>query len=87
MLERRKKFEAEIASIGINITFNTDFKFPDVNDPIFNEHFEYGKIILDQLRLDWDWDNFLSKLPHGKLYSIEDKIDEILQRLNNKSQL
>lgn len=85
--ERGKKFEEEIASICINTVFNADFKFPDVNDPLFNEHFEYGKIILDQLKHDWNWDIFLSKLPHGKLYSIEDKIDEILRRLNNQSQL
>jgi len=84
--EQRKRVEEEVASICIDTAFNVDFNFPEVNDPLFNHHFEYGKTILDQLKHDWDWDRFLSELPHGKLYSIEDKIDEILRRLKKAKQ-
>lgn len=80
-LKKRRKFEDEIASSCIRTTFKADFSFPDVNDPHFSEHFEYGKTILNELEHDWNWDRFLDKLPHGKLFSIEDKIDEILWRL------
>jgi len=83
--KRRKEFEESIATVCIDVTFNADYKFPDVNDPLFNEQFEYGKAILDQLENDWNWDRFLNQLPHGKLYSIEDKIDEILRRLKRQS--
>lgn len=83
--EERKRVEEEIASFCIDTAFNVEFKFPEVENPLFNEHFEYGKTILNQLEHDWNWDTFLSELPQGKLYAIEDKIDEILRKLKRLS--
>lgn len=80
----RKKVQEMLATVRLDINFNADFRFPDVNDPFFAEHFEYGKTILDLLEHDWNWDRFLKDLPHGKLYAIEDKIDEILRRLRKQ---
>ena len=80
----RKKVQEILATVRLEINFNVDFEFPGVNDPLFDGHFEYGKTILDILEHDWNWDRFLSDLPHGKLYAIEEKIDEILRRLKKE---
>ena len=76
-----------IASQHIDVTFDAQFSFPDIVDDLFTEHREYGQIMYDQLEDNWNWDSFLKHLPHGKLYSIEDKIDEILQVLRGPTQI
>jgi hypothetical protein len=79
--ERQKSISEIIASQCVDVTFDANFAFPDIVDDLFTEYFEYGQTIHNHLQDEWNWDLFLKHLPHGKLYSIEDKIDEILQVL------
>jgi len=80
-LEETRRFEEMVATVTLDANFTAKFNFPEVRDPMFSEHYDYGTTILDLIRESWDWEYFIEKLPHGKLYSIEDKIDEILARL------
>lgn len=84
-IEDLRKLEEQIASIGVHITFDAQFMFLDVDDPLFVHHYEYGKTILDLLNDDWNWDLFLSHLPDSMLYSIDAKLDEVLRRLKTSS--
>ena len=83
--QRAKRIEEQIATITLHTSLNAQYDFPDIEDPYFNEHFAYGRTIQNLLEDDWNWDKFYEELPNGKLYSIEDKIDEILKILGNPS--
>lgn len=76
--EEVKKFEDNIATVGLNSVFRARYGFPDIEDPLFYEHLSYGKTIQDSIKQDWDWDNFISQLPEKKLYTIEDKLNDLL---------
>lgn len=82
--ETTQRMEGSIATQCLIVDFNADYSL-DTENPCLKEHFQYGKTIQDLIEDDWNWDKFLEELPHGKLYSIEGKIDEILRVLGKPS--
>lgn len=74
-----RRVEESVATVQLDIDLNIDFEFPDVNDPLFEDHYEFGKTILCQLENDWNVEKLFSEMPHGKFYAIEEKNDEILR--------
>jgi len=80
--EMVSKVDAEIATMNVECFFRADFAFPESPDPDFSEHHKFARLIDDLLRTEWDFDRFLESLPDSKLYVIEDKLDEVLTRLD-----
>lgn len=54
------------------------------NFELYREYYQYAKILRNIIEKDWDLDKFIEKLPQRILYSIEDKIDKILDKLKKK---
>jgi len=71
-------------AIEMDCLFTVSFNFPEEDVELFNEYHHFSKTIKDHLKYNWDYDNFLKKLPHHKLYTIDNKLNDILRILGEK---
>lgn len=79
--EVRDKIHNLFQFTGIDCEFQATFNFPEEDVELFNEYYHYAKTIKGILENDWDFSHFIKQLPHSKLYIIEDKLDDILRKL------
>jgi len=70
--------------IQLDCEFKTEFKFPESNPDLFDKYYHYAKTIKDILINEWDYQKFIKKLPHYLLYSIDSKLKDISNHLQNK---
>ena len=68
--------------VEMNCTCSASFNFPEDNLELFNEYYHYANTIKDLLKSDFDYDNFIERLPPSKLYTIENKLDAIYKLLS-----
>lgn len=73
-------------SIEMESQFNASFNFPEEDVELFNEYYKFAQTIKDHLERDWDYDRFLSKLPHYRIYSIDHKLNDILKVLGGSDE-
>jgi hypothetical protein len=64
----------------VNVTAN--FEFPDQPNDEFMDQFKWAQQLIDEMRLEWDWDKKVSSLPPGILYSIQRDVREILDLMH-----
>ena len=70
-------------SVEIDITYNTDFNFPERNVKFFKNYFEFAKLIENLIRYKWDYDYYIDNIPHyKKLYTLDFKIDKIINSID-----
>jgi len=80
------KLYKSFQSIEIDCTFNASFTFPEEDIKLFEKYYSYAETIREILDNDWNYDQFISKLPPNKLYAIENKIDTLLNTLKDPHQ-
>lgn len=80
--DRLEDLSDQLASIEIDINFEADLAFPDVRDTEFEKHHAYAETFIDLLQDRWDADAYLEELPHGQIFRIEDKIDQLIEHLS-----
>ena len=61
--------------------FKAYFKFPETNFELYNYYVQYANRIRNILEEEWNYDNFLKKLPHELLFVVDRKINDILNLL------
>lgn len=66
-------------TFSITGEFRTLFKCQNDNE-LFNDYKYYAKTIKDILKNEWDYDRFIKKLPHPKLYVIENYLKSIINK-------
>ena len=54
------------------------------NFELYREYYQYAKTLRNIIENEWDLDKFIEKLPQRILYSIEDKVDKLLDLLDKK---
>ncbi len=64
--------------------FNAKFNLPEKNFELYREYSQYAKTLREIIEKDWDLDKFIEKLPQRILFSIENKVDRILDKLDKK---
>ncbi|KKN24824.1 hypothetical protein LCGC14_0890930, partial [marine sediment metagenome] len=64
--------------------FYAKFNLPEKNFELYREYYQYAINIRDIIKKDWDLDKLIEKLPQRILYSIVDKVDKILDKLDKK---
>ena len=64
--------------------FNAKFNLPEKNFELYREYYQYAKTLRNIIEKDWDLDKFIERLPQRIMYSIEDKVDKILDKLDKK---
>ena len=84
-IEGQEKMHKLYQFIEMDCMFKASFNFPEENVDLFNEYYHYAKTIKDHLENDWDYDYFIRKIPHYKLYTIDNKLNDILKILEEKS--
>lgn len=82
--EEQKKMQNLYQFIEIDCLFKASFNFPEEDVELFNEYYHYANTIKDHLENDWDYDHFIRELPHFKLYTIENKLNDILTIIERK---
>ena len=71
-------------SIEMDANFTSAFNFPEEDVELFNEYYKCAGTIKNHLKHDWDYDRFLAKLPHYKIYTIDNKLSEVLDKLKGR---
>ena len=64
--------------------FNAKFNLPEKDFELYREYYEYAKSLRRIIEKDWDLDKHIGKLPPRILYSIEIKVDKILDKFDKK---
>ena len=64
--------------------FYARFILPEKNFELYREYYLYAETLREIIKKEWDLDKFIEKLPQRILYSIEDKVEKILDKLNEK---
>ena len=80
-IEGQEKMDRLYQSIEMDCVFKASFNFPEEDVELFNDYYHYVNIIKNHLENDWDYDHFIDKLPHHKLYTIDNKLSDILKIL------
>ena len=75
------RYEGLAATVRLLGDFSAKFSYPDTEDPLFSKHYDYVTTVLDSIKESWDWDYALDRLPDSLLYSMDDKIDQILENM------
>lgn len=76
--EERMKLQELIASIFVKTNLSCKFAFPDIDDPLFDKVYRWGRLNIDIIKEHWDWDVIIQKMPERKLFSIENYLKKIL---------
>jgi len=84
LYEGKKNVNDLFEHIQLNCEFKAEFKFPESNPDLFDNYYHYANTIKDILINEWDYQEFIKKLPHHLLYSIDSKLKDILNYLQNK---
>lgn len=84
LYEGKENINDLFENIQLDCEFKTEFKFPESNPDLFDEYYHYAKTIKDILINEWDYQKFIKKLPHYLLYSIDSKLKDISNHLQNK---
>jgi hypothetical protein len=66
------------------IDFNATFKFPDIQDPLFEKHDRFIKIITNSIKEDWNWSKIKDTFYEEKINNINLNVLKILS--SNKNQ-
>lgn len=82
--EGQEKMQSLYQFIEIDCLFKASFNFPEEDVELFNEYYHYANTIKDHLENDWDYDHFIKELPHFKLYTVENKLNDILRIMEKK---
>lgn len=80
--QERKKISRVYQYTEIDCRFDASFRFPEEDVDLFNEYYHYAKSIKNHLKYDWDYDIFLEKLPHNKLYTIDAKLSKLMEKVD-----
>lgn len=83
-IEGQEKMDKLYQSIEMDCVFKASFNFPEEDIELFDDYYHYANTIKDHLENDWDYDHFIQKLPHHKLYTIDNKLNDILRILEEK---
>lgn len=75
------KIHETFGHIQIVSEFKATFNFPEINFELYNYYIQYANFIRKVLEEEWNYDNFLKKLPHGLLFAFDRKINDILNLL------
>ena len=78
-VEERMKLEELFAGIFIKTNLSCQFSFPDIDDPFFDEIYQWSRLIIDLIKENWDWNMIISNLPERKLFTIENYLKKILK--------
>lgn len=62
--------------------FNAKFNLPEKNFELYRAYYQYAKTLRAIIEKDWDLDKFTEKLPQRILFSIENKVDKLLDSLD-----
>ena len=73
-----------IFHIRLNCEFSTEFFLPVAEHELFPEYFKFVKALEKILIEKWDYQLFLSKLPHQLHYDMKSNLDEIIDILNKR---
>lgn len=84
VFDKQENFNYSFQFIQMKCEFSAKFNFPKKNTELFDYYYHYGKTIRDILENQWDYDKFIIKLPHHMLYSIDFKLNDILQLLKKR---
>ncbi len=84
LYEGKENINDQFEHIQFDCKFNTEFKFPENNPELFDNFYHYAKTIKDILLNEWDYQKYIKKLPHHLLYSIDLKLKDISNYLQNK---
>ncbi len=76
-----KALYENFAHLPFYINYAATFNFPETNFDLFKDYYNFSLIIRKILKRDWDFNNFLKKLPHSIHYQNKYKLDKILDNL------
>lgn len=74
-----------ISSFFIRANISFKFAFPDIDDPLFETVYQWGRLIKDLVREYWDWEMIVGRLPERKLFLIENYVKRILKILEKQN--
>jgi hypothetical protein len=83
--EPRNELLRPFQSIDMSCQYNATFNFPEEDVDSFNNYFYFAETIMDQLKHDLDYNEYIDTLPPKKIFAIESKVDEILKILKNET--
>ena len=67
--------------VELDCVFNSTFGFPENDIESFQYYYTFGENIQNILKNDWDFDTFIQKYPSKEIYSIDNKLTEVLKSL------
>jgi hypothetical protein len=70
-------------SVTFECSFKASFEFPEQNIELFDKYYHYAQTIKDILKHDWNYDIFLDSMPDHNTYTLESKIDRVLNMLKS----
>lgn len=80
---RHHKLSGLFRYVELECVFNATFEFPENDFESFQYYYNFGENLQNILKNDWDFGTFSQKYPSPEIYSIDNKLTEVLNILNN----
>jgi hypothetical protein len=74
----RSHIEENFAYCEFKLKLETSFIFPDGHDPLFDEHYEFAKIIERLIQDDWNWHKETERSKDVTIYKTNDNVLKVL---------
>lgn len=81
------KLQEIFHNIKFDFKLQMELYFPIEDIEYYDSYHRFLKTINEVISLDWDYDNFINKLPNSMFYTLNSKMDEILSLLSKKNKL
>jgi hypothetical protein len=82
IMSRHHKLNGMFRYIDLDCVFNTTFEFPENDIESFQNYYGFGENIQNILKNDWDFDTFIQNYPSQEIFSIDNKLTEVLKCVN-----
>ena len=70
------------STLNAYLEINSEFPYPNQNFKQYEIHKAYCEELVDTFQNLYNWDSYIEELPHEKIFHLEEKVDEILKKLD-----
>lgn len=67
-----------------HVSVDSEFRYPDQEFAEFESYRAYCEEIIEIFETEFDWDSYIEQLPNNETIRIEEKVDEVLRKLNEE---
>jgi len=70
------------STLNVHLDIDSKFPYPDQDFTEYESHKAYCERIINIFEEAYDWEIYIEQLPHEKIFHLEEKMDEVLEKID-----